>query len=62
MMEFLGRCFKIFKLAFWGIKGSEYMEEVLCEILPVFDHLESHKSIFLWSAKDCEIIQNSDEV
>ena len=46
MMEFLGRCFKIFKVAFWGIKSSEDMEEVLREILPAFDHLEGHKPIF----------------
>ena len=36
MMEFLGRCFKTFKVAFWGIKSSEYMEGFLHEILLVF--------------------------
>ena len=36
LMEFLGKCFKFFKVAFWGTKSSEYMEEVLREILPVF--------------------------
>ena len=56
LMEFLVRCFKLFKVAFWGIKSSEYMQEVLHEILPVFAHLEGHKPIFLWSPKDCEII------
>lgn len=35
LIKFLGRCFKISKVAFWRIKGSEYMQEVLCEILLV---------------------------
>ena len=56
MMEFLRRCFKIFRVAFWGIKSNEYMEKVLREILPVPKHLEGHKPIFAWSSKDCEII------
>ena len=62
MMQFLGRCFKIFKIACWDIKSSEYMKEVLREILPVFPHVEGHKPIFMWLAKDCELIQKSDEV
>ena len=62
MMEFLGRCFKMFKITFWHTKNSEYMEEVLREIVPVFSHLEGYIPIFTWSAKDCELIQNSDEI
>jgi hypothetical protein len=38
------------------------MEEVLREILPLFSHLENHKPVFSWSAKDCEIVQKSEEV
>ena len=59
MMEFLGRCFKMFKIAFWDAKSSEYMEEVLEEILPAFAHLEGHTPSFMWSGKDCELIQAS---
>ena len=61
MVEFLGMCFKFFKVAFWGRKSLKYMEEVLQEILPVFSHLEGHKPIFVWAAKDCEVIQESEE-
>ena len=62
MMEFLGRCFKTFKVGFWGLKSGEYMEEVLREILPVFEHLEGHSPIFAWCGKDCEITNKSDDV
>ena len=61
MMEFLGRCFKMFKVAFWGIKSREYMEDVLREILPVFSHLEGHKPLFTWTAKDCELIDKDED-
>jgi hypothetical protein len=61
MMEFLGRCFKMFKVAFWGIKSREYMEEVLREILPVFSHLEGHKPLFTWAARDCELIDKDED-
>ena len=62
MMEFLGRCFKKFKIAFWGIKSSEYMSEVLREILPVFAHLDGHSPVFTWSAKECESFEKSEDV
>ena len=62
MMEFLGRCFKKFRVAFWGSKSKEYMEEVLREILPVFSHLEGHEPLFTWSVKDCELIEKSEDV
>ena len=38
------------------------MEEVLHEILPVFEYLEGHQPIFAWSRKDCEIIQKTDDI
>lgn len=38
------------------------MEEVLREILPVFEHLEGHQPIFAWSGKDCEIIQKTGDI
>jgi hypothetical protein len=37
------------------------MEEVLQEILPVFAHLEGHKPVFVWAAKDYEVRQESEE-
>ena len=61
-MEFLGRCFKMFKVAFWGIKSSDYMEEVLGEILPVLAHLGGHNPLFTWAAKDCEIIEKNEDI
>ena len=36
MIDFLRRCMKKFRVAFWGIKSREYMDEVLHDILPVF--------------------------
>ena len=57
-----GKVFQTFKVAFWRIKSSEYREEVLQENLLVLGHLEGHKPILLWSTKDSEIIQKSDEV
>ena len=62
MVEFLGQCFKIFKITFWDTKSSEYMDEVLREILPAISHLEGHTSIFMWSGNDCELIQKSDDI
>ena len=62
MMEFLGRCFKNFTVAFWGIKSCHYMEEVLHEISPVFEHMEGQKPLFCWSSKDCEPIQISEDI
>ena len=61
MMELLGRCFSTFRVAFWGLKSSEYMDEVLREILPVFEHTEGHKHLFSWSAKECEVTQQNEE-
>lgn len=62
MMAFLGRCFKRFRVAFWGLKSAEYMEEVVREILHVFEHMEDHKPLFTWSAKECEPIHKNDDV
>ena len=40
MIEFLQRCFLFFKVAFWGQKSSGYMDEVIQEIMPMFEHME----------------------
>ena len=37
------------------------MDEVLADILPMFEHMAGHKPLFTWSAKHCELIQESDE-
>ena len=62
MIEFLRRCLKFFKVAFWGQKSEGYMDEVLREILAVFEHMENHKPLFAWCAKDCEMIQKCNDV
>ena len=62
MVEFLRRCMTFFRVALWGQKSREYMDEVLREILPVFEHMEGHKPLFAWSAKECELIQRTDDV
>ena len=61
MVEFLQRCFKFFKVAFWGQKSSGYMGEVVREILPVVEHMEDPKPLFVWSAKECRLIHKSDD-
>ena len=38
------------------------MDEVLQEIMTMFEHIENHKPMFVWSAKDCEMIQKTDDV
>ena len=62
MVEFLRRCLTFFRVAFWGQKSSGYMDEVLREILPVFEHMEGHEPLFIWFAKECELMQKSDDV
>ena len=54
LIEFIGRCFENFRVAFWGINSKSYMEEVVVEIMRKFEGLDSHKSNFCRSAKECE--------
>jgi hypothetical protein len=57
---FIDKCFKNFRVTFWGIKSSAYMEDVLLEIMRKFKSLDSHKPLFIWSTKECEeVIENS---
>ena len=62
MIEFLRRCFQFFKVAFWGQKSSGYMDEILQEIMPMFEHMEGRQPLFAWSSKDCEIIHKTEDV
>lgn len=54
LMEFLDKCFKDFKVAFWGIKSQANMEDIVAEIMRKFKGLGTHKPLFCWSAKDLE--------
>ena len=56
MIEFIDRCFKTFRAAFWGIKSLTNMEDVVAEMMWKFEGLDSHKPMFCWSAKECEEI------
>ena len=54
LTEFIDRCFKNFRVAFWGIKSTPNMEDVVAEMMRKFDGSDSHKPMFCWSAKDLE--------
>ena len=54
LTEFIDKCFRHFRVAFWGIKSSTNMEEVVASMMRKFNGLGSHKPLFCWSAKDCE--------
>ena len=58
LTEFLDRCFKNFKVAFWGIKSLGSMEDVVAEMMRRFEGLDSHKPLFCWSAKECVDVSN----
>jgi hypothetical protein len=54
LSEFIDKCFRNFRVAFWGIKSTSNMEDVVASMLRRFNGLGSHKPVFLWSAKECE--------
>ena len=55
LTEFIDKCFKNFRVAFWGIKSSAHMEDVLAEIMRKFKDMDTHKPLFCWSVKDLEV-------
>ena len=59
LTEFLDRCFKNFKVAFWGIKSLGSMEDELAEMMQRFEGMDSHKPLFCWSAKECVDVSNN---
>ena len=54
VIEFINKCFKNFRVAYWGIKSLTNMEDVVAEMMRKFEGLDSHKPMFCWSAKECE--------
>ena len=59
LTEFIDKCFKNFRVAFWGIKSNANMEDVVAEMMRKFGGLNSHKPLFCWLAKQCEeVIEN----
>ena len=54
LVEFIDKCFRNFRVAFWGIKSTSNMEDVVASMLRKFSGLGSHKPVFVWSAKECE--------
>ena len=53
LSEFIDKCFRNFRVAFWGIKSTANMEDVVGSMMRRFNGLGSHKPVFLWSAKEC---------
>ena len=59
LLEFIDKCFKNFRVAFWGIKSSANMDDVLAVIMRKFTNLDTHKPLFYWAAKECEeVVEN----
>ena len=58
LIEFIGKCFKNFRVAFWGIKSMSNMEDVVAEMMRELSGPSSHKPVFCWSAKDCEEVSS----
>ena len=54
LSEFIDKCFRNFRVAFWGIKSTSNMEDVVASMMRRFNGLGSHKPVFIWSAKECE--------
>ena len=54
LTEFIDKCFKHFRVGFWGIKSTANMEDVVAEMMRKFNGQDSHKPVFCWSAKECE--------
>ena len=59
LVEFIDKCFRNFRVAFWGIKSTSNMEDVVASMLRKFNGLDSHKPVFIWSAKECEEVSEN---
>jgi hypothetical protein len=59
LVEFIDKCFRNFRVAFWGIKSTSNMEDVVASMLRKFNGLGSHKPVFIWSAKECEEVSEN---
>jgi hypothetical protein len=60
LMEFLSRCFKNFKVAFWGNKSEAYMQEIVSEMLGKLKAGMNCTPCFVWSGQNCEPIEFED--
>ena len=46
LTEFLDRCFKKFRVVFWGINNLGNMEDIVAEMMRRLDWMDSHKPLF----------------
>lgn len=53
-IDFIGKCFKNFRVAFWDITRNANMEDIVAEMMRKFGALDSNKPMFCWYAKECE--------
>jgi hypothetical protein len=64
LSELLCKCFKNFRVGFWGSKSKNYMDEMVPALLGRVRSLEPLIPAFIWSQKECDITQwwNNDPV
>jgi hypothetical protein len=64
MSELLLKCFKNFKVGFWGSESKSYMDEMVPALLKRVKSAEPLVSAFVWSQKECDKTQwwNNDLV
>jgi hypothetical protein len=60
LIEFLGRCFKNFEVAFWGSKSEVYMGQIVAAMLRRMKDNNSYIPLFIWSAKECKVTSFED--
>jgi hypothetical protein len=64
LSELLCKCFKNFKVGFWGSKSKRYMDEMVPALLGRVRSPEPLVPAFVWSQKECDVTQwwNNDHV
>jgi hypothetical protein len=64
LSELLCKCFKNFRVGFWGSKSKRYMDEMVPTLLGRVRSPEPLVPAFVWSQKECDVTQwwNNDPV
>jgi hypothetical protein len=62
LIEFITKCFLRFHVAFWGTKSPVYMGEIVPAMLARMKHGGNFSPVFMWSGKECEVIQFEDGI
>jgi hypothetical protein len=60
MAEFLSQCFLTFKVVLWSSKSVQYMADMVMVMLSRIKGQHSCVPYFMWSAQDCEPVDNGE--